>query len=214
MQKKVVKRESLTEQIKSILIDRIVDGELGPGDRLKELQIASEFGTSQAPVREAIRSLQALGYVEHKPHVGALVKCFNNKEIEEAYQIREALETHCLTHAPANVDQLTEILTTHLKAMESAVSERDIKTFSRADNLFHQSIVAFSGNNSMLSIWESLKIQMQVFATVVETSISIEELYALHPPIVAALKQKLNRDFTPSLSDHYREIESSWTRSK
>ncbi len=214
MQKKVVKRESLTEQIKSILIDRIVDGELAPGDRLKELQIASEFGTSQAPVREAIRSLQALGYVEHKPHVGALVKCFNNREIEEAYQIREALETHCLTHAPANVDQLAEILTTHLKTMESAVSERDIKTFTKADNQFHRSIVAFSENNSMLSIWESLKIQMQVFATVVETSISIEELYILHPPIVAALEQKLNRDFTPSLSDHYREIESSWNRSK
>ncbi len=214
MQKKVVKRESLTEQIKSILIDRIVDGELAPGDRLKELQIASEFGTSQAPVREAIRSLQALGYVEHKPHVGALVKCFNNREIEEAYQIREALETHCLTHAPANVDQLAEILTTHLKTMESAVSERDIKTFTKADNQFHRSIVAFSENNSMLSIWESLKIQMQVFATVVETSISIEELYILHPPIVAALEQKLNRDLTPSLSDHYREIESSWNRSK
>ncbi len=214
MQKKVVKRESLTEQIKSILIDRIVDGELAPGDRLKELQIASEFGTSQAPVREAIRSLQALGYVEHKPHVGALVKCFNNREIEEAYQIREALETHCLTHAPANVDQLAEILTTHLKTMESAVSERDIKTFTKADNQFHRSIVAFSENNSMLSIWESLKIQMQVFATVVETSISIEELYILHPPIIAALEQKLNRDFTPSLSDHYREIESSWNRSK
>ena len=74
---KSVKRESLTEQIKSIIIERILAGSLSPGERLKELQIAGEFGTSQAPVREALRSLQALGYVEHKAHVGAIVKSFS-----------------------------------------------------------------------------------------------------------------------------------------
>ena len=53
--KKTVVRQSLKDQVKSILIDRMIDGDLAPGDRIKELQVAKELGTSQAPVREAIR---------------------------------------------------------------------------------------------------------------------------------------------------------------
>ena len=50
-------------------------------------------------MREALRSLQVLGYIEHRPHVGAMVRTYRRHEIEEAYQIRQALETHCLLHA-------------------------------------------------------------------------------------------------------------------
>ena len=57
MARSSVQRQSLTQQIQTILIERISNGTLLPGDRLKELQIAQEFGTSQAPVREALRML-------------------------------------------------------------------------------------------------------------------------------------------------------------
>jgi DNA-binding GntR family transcriptional regulator len=214
MSKKVVNRESLTEQIKSILIDRIVDGDLAPGDRLKELQIAGEFGTSQAPVREAIRSLQALGYVEHKPHVGALVKSFNKKEIEEAYQIREALEGHCLILAQFEIEQLANRLSSHLKEMHRAVNNQDVKSFTQADNLFHRSIVEFSGNKNMLEIWKSLKMQLQVFATIVEVSMPLEELYVLHPPIVEALERKHRESSARFLAKHYLEIGNYWKKAR
>ncbi len=210
MGKQLVKRESLTEQIKSILIDRIVDGSLGPGDRLKELQIAEEFGTSQAPVREAIRSLQALGYVEHKPHVGALIKTFNRQEIEEAYQIREALEGHCLILAEIELEKLTEKLSIHLASMQHAVMDHDVKSFTLADNLFHRSIVHISGNRHMLDVWESLRMQLQVLATIAEASMPLEKLYALHPPIVSSLKKKQREISARFLAEHYREIGNYW----
>ncbi|WP_136806523.1 GntR family transcriptional regulator [Desulfosediminicola flagellatus] len=210
MGKMVVKRESLTEQIKSILIDRIVDGTLVPGDRLKELQIASEFGTSQAPVREAIRSLQALGYVEHKPHVGALVKTFTKKEIEEAYQVREALEGHCLILADLNTEQLVQQLNIHLESMHQAVIHNDVRRFTKADNRFHQAIVEFSGNETMLKIWGSLRMQLQVIATLVEASMPLESLYALHPPIIAVLERNHREGAARFLADHYRQIGNYW----
>lgn len=190
MGKQVIQRQSLTEQIKSILIERIIDGTLTPGDRLKELQIADEFGTSQAPVREALRSLQALGYVEHIPHVGALIKTFSPKEIEEAHQVREALEGHCLILANIDLTKLVAELTQHIDTMHKAMTKGDIKTFSMADNLFHRTIVEFSGNKSMLDIWDSLRMQLQVIATIDEASMPLEKLYALHPPIVISLKHK------------------------
>ncbi len=213
MGKMVVKRESLTEQIKSILIDRIIDGVLVPGDRLKELQVAKEFGTSQAPVREAIRSLQALGYVEHKPHVGALVKTYSAKEIEEAYQVREALEGYCLILADRNTDMLIQQLNVHLESMQRAVLDNDVRRFTKADNAFHHTIVEFSGNETMLKIWDSLRMQLQVIATLVEASMPLEKLYALHPPIIAVLERNHREGAARFLSDHYRQIGNYWKQS-
>ena len=206
MGKKVIQRLSLTEQIKSILLDRIVEGTLKPGDRLKELQIADEFGTSQAPAREAIRSLHALGYVEHIPHVGALIKSFNQKEVEEAHQVREALEGYCLILASIERDKLVSELSKHTDTMHKAMTEGDIKTFTTADNLFHRTIVEFSGNNNMLEIWDSLHMQSQVIAAIVETSIPLEKVYALHPPIIASLHRNDRESAGRSLTDHYRQI--------
>ena len=183
MNKQKVVRHSLKDQIKSILIDRMVTGALVPGDRIKELSIAQEFGTSQAPVREAIRCLETLGYVEHIPHVGATVRTFRRKEIEEAYQVREALEVHSVSLICGKVDKLVLELNACLKQMKQAASDGNIRVFTQADNLFHRSIVAFGNNATMLSIWESLKMQLQVIATLVEASMPLEKIYELHPPI-------------------------------
>ncbi len=210
MKKKVIQRQSLTEQIKSILIERLVDGTLKPGDRLKELQIADEFGTSQAPVREAIRSLQALGYVEHIPHVGALIKTFSPKEIEEAHQVREALEGHCLILANIEITKLVTELTQHTDTMHKAMLQGDIKAFSMADNRFHRTIIECSGNNSMLDIWDSLRMQLQVIATIGKASMPLEKLYPLHPPIVASLKHKHREHAGRFLAEHYRQIATYW----
>ena len=210
MGKHIITRESLTEQIKSILIGRIVDGTLSPGDRLKVLQIADEFGTSQAPVREAIVGLQALGYVEHRPHIGALIKTFSRHEIEEAYQIREALEGHCLILGKMHIGDLAEQLSIHLAMMHRALLDNDVKAFTSADNLFHRSIIQFSGNSNMLEIWDSLRMQSQVVATIVEASMPLEKLYALHPPIVASLKKEQRENSARNLVEHYREIGNYW----
>ena len=210
MNKPVVKRQSLTQQIQSIIIERIIDGALLPGDRLKELQIAEEFGTSQAPVREAIRSLQALGYVEHRPHVGAIVKTFTVKEIEEAYQVRESLEGHCLILAEIQESFLLSELEKQLQIMEAAVVTDDIRTFTKADNLFHRAIIEGSNNVRMLEIWDSLKIQLQIIATHVEAAMPLTELYALHPPVVVALAKGQRSLSARRLAQHYKDTAVYW----
>ena len=210
MKKPVIKRQSLTEQIKTILIDRIINGILLPGDRLKELQIADEFGTSQAPVREAIRSLQALGYVEHKAHVGALIKTHTSKEITEAYQVREALETYCLTVVDMDIAQLIADLNVQLKKMQKALTAANVARFTQADNHFHRAIIASSSNVKMLETWDSLQIQLQIIATHVEAAMPLEELYALHPPIVVSLMDKMRKKSARHLTKHYRNTEKYW----
>lgn len=215
MEHKAIQRESLTAQIKRILIERIVDGTLAPGERLKELQIAAEFGTSQAPVREALRSLQVLGYIEHRPHVGAMVRTYRRHEIEEAYQIRQALETHCLLHASYDLAALGRRLGGCLKAMKEAMEAGDLKAFTHADNDFHRGIVEMSANRSMLDIWEGQRMQLQVMATVMETPVTMAGLYGLHPPIVAALSAHGDRQgAVAQLAEHYHGIASLWAKHK
>lgn len=214
MTKNKVQRQSLTKQIQDILIERIIAGTLQPGDRLKELQIAKEFGTSQAPVREALRSLQATGYVEHKAHVGALVKTYTKKETEEAYQIRESLEAHSLITADIAPEKFAENLRTHLQTMEIAVSSANLRQFTEADNDFHRTIIECTGNSRMLEIWDSLHIQLQVIATLIETKMPIEIIYALHPPIVSALARGHREGAARFLASHYREIGSYWHKAQ
>ena len=132
-----VVRKSLKDQIKKILIERIVEGTLLPGDRIKELQVAQELGTSQAPVREAIRCLESLGYVDHIPHVGAMVKSFNRRELEEAYQVREAVEVFAVAGLGEDArDPVLAVLDQCLADMQTAVEQREIQLLTRADNRF------------------------------------------------------------------------------
>ncbi len=213
MAKQAVVRQSLKEQIENILIDRIIEGDLAPGDRIKELTVAKEFGTSQAPVREAIRCIETLGYVDHVPHVGAMVKTFDKSQIKEAYQVREALEIYALPLISKGQDRLVVELEKCLAKMEHATKERDNRKFAKADNQFHRTIVASCNNKTMLAMWESLKMQSQIMSVLVDTILSIDEIYALHPPIVAAIKDE-NSDTVLLLKEHYKILEGYWESSK
>jgi DNA-binding GntR family transcriptional regulator len=86
-----ISRTVLREQVKDLLLQRIASGELRPGDRIVETRVAAELGTSQAPVREALRDLELLRLVESEPFKGARVRGFGNAELVEVYPVRAAL---------------------------------------------------------------------------------------------------------------------------
>ena len=85
-------RHCMSDRIRETLAQRIYDGELAPGDRLIELDIAREFDTSQTPVREALRELETLRLVESVPYRGTRVRGISDREMTEAYTVRGALE--------------------------------------------------------------------------------------------------------------------------
>ncbi len=89
---RVVSRSPLADQVKDRLLDGILSGQYPPDTRIVETQVARELGTSQAPVREALRGLEALGVVEITPFRGARVRRPTRREILEAYVVRSTLE--------------------------------------------------------------------------------------------------------------------------
>src|ERR687898_901118 len=85
-------RTVLREQVKELLLERILSGQYQPGERLVETRIAQELGVSQAPVREALRDLEQLGCIVHEPFRGCSVRAFSANELLEAFPVRAALE--------------------------------------------------------------------------------------------------------------------------
>src|SRR5262249_33739473 len=83
-----ITRVPLREQVKELVLERILDGSYAPGERLVETRIAQELGTSQAPVREALRDLEVLRFVESEPFRGARVREVSEEELAEIYPVR------------------------------------------------------------------------------------------------------------------------------
>jgi DNA-binding GntR family transcriptional regulator len=97
----------LPEQIAEVLADEIIERKLASGSKLPEPALAERFGTSRAPIREALYLLDQAGLVERTPRRGTVVKAYSSREIEELYQVHITLERIALERiceAPEMVD--------------------------------------------------------------------------------------------------------------
>ena len=135
-------RSVLADQVKDRLLEEILAGRYAPDARIVETQVARELGTSQAPVREALRGLAALGVVEITPFRGARVRRPTRHELLEAYAVRSALETLAARLAVPRMDDgdLAE-LGGFMDAMQAAARAGDGHAVAEADARFHGRIV-------------------------------------------------------------------------
>ena len=91
--------EALLSYIEKRIKQAVVSGELKPGAKLSPSAIAVDLGVSHIPVREALTSLAASGYLEHKPRVGFLVRVLSSDDLADIYHWREVLEREAFTMA-------------------------------------------------------------------------------------------------------------------
>lgn len=180
-------RVSLPQQIRDQLLDRIMTGALQPGDRLIELKIASEFSTSQAPVREALRELEVLGVIETIPNKGARVRTISNEELRQLYDVRAQLESYAALLVTQNAIPVKSKLKAALKSMKRAAREGDSIAFASHNSLFHRTIVEASGNKVLLELWETLNVQSRTMTNVSRTRRNLMQLADSHLAIIDAI---------------------------
>jgi DNA-binding GntR family transcriptional regulator len=183
---RLVSRTSLREQVKDLLLERILKHQYAPGERLVETRIAQELGISQAPVREALRELESLRFVESAPFRGAWVREVSDRELAEVYPIRAALE-----------DVAARLAAERMKGGVAAL-EREVERMAKAEGLreqvehdvrFHQLIVEASGNARLIELWESLQVESRTTITALRTGLDPVEVARMHEPIVDALRR-------------------------
>lgn len=184
-----VSRTVLREHVKERLLERIMRGELQPGERLVETRIAQELGTSQAPVREALRDLELLRLVESEPFRGARVRAVSLEEMAEMYPVRAALEEVAAREAALRLDaQTAASLEAELEAMRVAAAQGDVHSQVEHDVRFHRLIVEASRNRTLLEVWTSLGIEARTIITLLKTGLDPAEVAEMHQPILDALR--------------------------
>lgn len=131
------KRQMIQESLQRL----IVIGRLGPGTPLVETQLAAEFGSSQAPVREALMKLQEAGLVVRNGYRGTVVATTSMEEAREMLAVRLRLETSGVRRAVAGFDAaLRRRLATLIEDMEAAAKAEDLFAMTELDRAFHLAI--------------------------------------------------------------------------
>ena len=187
----MIQRAILSDQVKEELLDDILNGRYKPGDRLVESQIAKKMGLSQSPVREALRDLVAMRFVEVEPHKGARVRKVDQREILEIYPVRACLEelagTLAVQHIGERLSELEEIVGRMTEAFESG----DARKMSHWDVLFHRTIIEATGNQILIETWNSLMIEARTFVTLNNLMVNKPDLNLAdwHDPIIETLRE-------------------------
>ena len=149
------KEHTKSENLTSILIEAIVEGQLAPGSKISEPELAKRFEVSRGPLREAIMRLEGLGLIERIPHVGARVIAFSPEKLVEIYAVREALEGMAARLAARYISQeellsLELLLAKHSKHIDEVAGASYFH--QEGDFDFHYRIIQASRNSKLIAL--------------------------------------------------------------
>jgi DNA-binding GntR family transcriptional regulator len=122
-------------RVADYLRQAILSGDIAPGERIRQEEVADRLGASRLPVREALRMLEAEGLTEHEPHKGARVPLLSQHEVDVIYQMRERLEPLALSES---IPHLGEETLERLRALQDSIeTDDDVARFLVLDREFH-----------------------------------------------------------------------------
>lgn len=151
----------LRDVVFKTLRQAILMGELVPGQRLMEIQLANQLGVSRTPIREAMRKLELEGLVVMVPRKGAQVAKINQKGLNDVLEVRSALEELAVELACERIqeDELKE-LRQALDRFRTAVAGKDLVDMAQKDVELHDVIYAATKNERLIVILNNLREQL------------------------------------------------------
>ena len=151
----------LRDVVFNTLRQAILKGELKPGERLMEIQLANKLGVSRTPVREAIRKLELEGLVLMIPRKGAEVAEITRQDMEDVLEVRTALELAVKDACDHITDaQLSELKKASNEFKKALLEGKDLVTCADADMHFHDVILSATNNRRLIQMLNNLSEQM------------------------------------------------------
>jgi DNA-binding GntR family transcriptional regulator len=156
-----------SSRVAAYLREAILGGDLKPGDRIRQEEIAARLGASLLPAREALRMLEAEGLTEHVPHKGARVPRLTRHEVDVVYRMREQLEQLAIAESVPNLTASDLRALTEIQTRIEANS--DVTTFLELDREFH--LRSYTGcaieqlTSSVVRLWNSTAHYRREFVT-------------------------------------------------
>jgi len=205
------KRLTAADRVRLAIADDIVRGVIGPGVTLDEVSIAERFSVSRTPVREAIRQLEAIGFVEARPHRGAVVPLFTPEKLNEIFLVMAELEALCarLAAEAATPDEKQELQRAHI-ACRDAAHEGDVGRYYDLNIKFHETIYALSHNSFLAEVTVGARNRVAPFRRAQFQSLgrlirSVEEHEAVVDAILAGDAEKA----AAAMRDHLGYVRTS-----
>lgn len=161
-------KKSLVEQTYEILLDAICAGELPPGERLNQDEIAARLNVSRQPVNSAISILRANSFVEDNGRRGVVVSAIDPQLCRSIYEYRSVVEPFAVTLAAGRLPQGARAEAQDILAAGArAIADRHVRDLVQADIAFHEMIYRWSGNHviehSMRLNWHHTRRYMSEF---------------------------------------------------
>jgi DNA-binding GntR family transcriptional regulator len=215
------RQHGLVDRLAAAIQSRVLSGEIPTGTRLRQETLASEFGVSRTPVREALRQLQSSGLVSVEPNRGAVVRGPGARELREGYAVRAELEGFAAEHAVAHIDdeqlaQLREAERLFRHSIEEVIEERrrgverhwsTESEWERANNLFHRVIQEAAGNRELLAAIAHLHRRFPrdlTWSALSRSTFLLEENIEQHRRILAAIELRDAAAARRAMTDHVR----------
>ena len=172
--------------------------------QLREIAVAYEL--DHESVLKAFAEFQALGMVTLSGTSSAIVRSPNPDEIQEAYQVRAAIEEIAGRTAAAVLKGYTAELQNELAAMRAAVAHGDLDACAEHDVKFHRNILQASQNDALLRVWDTLAFELRIRAAIGKVSKALPEIVESHQPIVDALENGCGREAGLLLRNHVETV--------
>ena len=194
----------LRDVVFNTLREAILNGEIKPGERLMELQLAAKLGVSRTPIREAIRMLVQEGLAVTVPRKGAEVAKMTEKDMEDVLIIRAALDELAVELA---CDAITEEQFKQLqgarRTFENSLKTGDLRKIAAADVKFHDVIYQATGNARLVAMLNNLREQMYRYRIeYLKDEASYPELVREHKAIIEGIRNRDKEHVTEVMQKH------------
>lgn len=194
----------LRDVVFNTLREAILKGELLPGERLMEIQLAKKLGVSRTPIREAIRMLEQEGLAVTVPRKGAEVAGMTLKDMEDVLEVREALDelaaqTACMKMSEEQLERLKIARQEFVESMET----HDVKKIAQADVKFHDVIYEATDNAKLVTLLSNIRQQMYRYR--VEYLKDVQTYPGLikeHEEIVQAIEERNRQKVIEAMHNH------------
>lgn len=169
------------------LRERIVSGELAPGMRLSEQDVARTYGLSRQPVREAFIRLAGEKLVEVRPQRGTYVRKIDRDEVEVSRFVREAVEADIARLAAEHADGAAIAELRHQMTHQAESAHRAGRAFMQLDDLFHRTLGEIAGRGGAWQHLQPIKMHMDRVRHLTAAEFPVDRLISQHGAVVEAV---------------------------
>ncbi len=186
---------TLSDKVYQYLADKILEGEIGYGERLNIREIADLLNVSTMPVREALRRLSLENVVTIKPRSNCVVKIPTRRSMLEAFEAREMIEEHAVNRiypvvTAANLVNLRRYLEQMTKNPPLSNEDQRMRAYAKYDQLFHQELVSLTENRYLLQMYRTNMLHLNIALTFkAGVQPNMDQVHADHTEIVDRLEE-------------------------